>query len=64
MRARSKYQFSSSRLLMEDYKKQNYWDYTQKNHDRTVLENPQIDTLDPNFKKTTIKTQKLNTYLS
>ena len=51
LRARPKYQLSSSILVVEDYTQQNRWDYTQQNRDWEALENPQIDTLLPNFEK-------------
>ena len=58
MRAGPKYQLSSGSLVMEDYTQQNRWDYTQQNRDCAALEKPQIDTLDPNFEKTTKTTYK------
>ena len=50
LRARPKNQLSSGSPVVEDYKQQNQWDYTQQN--------PQIDYLDPNFEKTTMTTYK------
>ena len=58
LRARPKYQLSSGSLVVEDYTQQNQWDYTQQNCDWAALENPQIDTLDPHFEKTTMTTCK------
>ena len=58
LRARPRYQLSSDSLVVEDYTQQNRGDYTQQNHDWAVLENPKIDTLDPNFEKTTMPTYK------
>ena len=43
---------------MDDYTQQNQWDYTQQNRDWTALEIPQIETLHPNFEKTTMSTFK------
>ena len=63
LRARPKYQLSSGSLALEDYMQQNLWDYTQQNSDWAALENPQIDTLDPYFEKTTMTTNKSN-YIS
>ena len=60
LRARLKYQLSSGILVVEDYTQQNWWDYTQQNRDWAALENPQIDTLDPNFEKNTMITIKLD----
>ena len=64
MRARPKYQLSSGSLGVEDYTQQNQWDYMQQNCDWTALENPQIDTLDPFFEKTTMITFKISIHLS
>ena len=52
-------QLSSGSLVVEDYT-QNWWDYTPQNGDWTALENPPIDTLDPNFEKATMTTYKIN----
>ena len=35
---RPKYQLSSGSLVLEDYKQQNRWDYTQQNRDWAALE--------------------------
>ena len=56
LRARPKYQLLSGGLVVEDYTQQNRWDYTQQNRDWAAIENPQIDTLDPHFGKTTMTT--------
>ena len=48
---------------MEDYTQQNRCDHTQQNRDWAALENPQIDTLNPNFEKTTLTTYKIK-YIS
>ena len=45
-------------LIVEDYPQQNRWDYPQQNQERAALGNLQIDTLDPNFYKTTMTTEK------
>ena len=58
LRARPKYQLSSASLVVDDYMQQNCWDYAQQNHDWASLENPQINTLDPHFEKTTMTTYK------
>ena len=58
LRARHKYQLSSGSLVPEDYTQQNRWDYTKQNCNWEALENPQIDTLDPHFEKTTMNTYK------
>ena len=50
LRARAKYQLSCGSLVEEDY--------TQQNCDWAALENPRIDTLDPNFEKTSMTTYK------
>ena len=56
LRAWLKYQLSSGTFDVEDYTQQNLWDYAQQNCGWAALENPQIDTLEPNFEKTTITT--------
>ena len=56
LRAGHKYRLSSGSLVLEDYTQQHRWDYTQQNCDWVVLGNPQIETLDPNFQKTTMTT--------
>ena len=43
---------------MEDYTQQKRWDYAQQNRDWVALVNPQIDTLDQHFEKTTMTTYK------
>ena len=58
LRARPQYQLSSGSLVLEDYPQQNRWDYPQQNQERAALGNLQIDTLDPNFDKTTMTTEK------
>ena len=56
LRAKTKYQLSF--VVVEDYTQQNRWDYAQQNRDWAALENPQMDTLAPNFEKTTMTTYK------
>ena len=58
LRAGPRYQLSSDSLIVEDYTQQNQGDYTMQNHDWAALENPKIDTLDPNFEKTTMPRNK------
>ena len=50
LRARPKYKLSFGSLVVKDY--------MQQNRDWAALENPQIDTLDPNFENTTMTTYK------
>ena len=57
LKAMPKYQLTPGSLVVEDYT-QHWWDYAQLNGDWRALENPPIDTLDPNFEKTTMTTYK------
>ena len=45
-------------IVVEDYTLQNQWDCRQQNCNFAALKKIQIDTLDPNFDKTTMNTYK------
>ena len=57
------YQLLSGSVVVEDYRQKNQWDYMQQNNDWAALENHQLNTLEPNFEKTTMTIYKSN-YIS